>query len=138
MPEEVDRIGLADFLTDLRGELSEAHTRARGQALKLGVDEITVTLDLACTLSKAGEGSASVKAKFWVLEFGSAGVKGSVSSKHEQTQRVTVKLKPYIEEVTLDAHGKLVPTHRDLSVHGNIAHGEESPTIPQRPRNDAK
>ena len=32
-----DRIGLAEFLTDLRAELSEAQSRAAGDPLKLGL-----------------------------------------------------------------------------------------------------
>ena len=34
-----NRIGLADFLSDLRAELAEASARAEGESLKLGVDE---------------------------------------------------------------------------------------------------
>jgi hypothetical protein len=49
---EVDRIGLADFLTDLRAELSEAQSRAAGDSLKLGVEEISLTLEVAYTLTK--------------------------------------------------------------------------------------
>ena len=51
---EEDRIGLADFLTDLRAELSEAQSRAAGDSLKLGVEEISLTLEVAYTLAKGG------------------------------------------------------------------------------------
>ena len=70
---EVDRIGLADFLTDLRAELSEAQSRAAGDSLKLGVEEISLTLEVAYTLTKAGKTSAGVKAKFWVFASAEAG-----------------------------------------------------------------
>ena len=40
---EEDRIGLAEFLTDLRAELSKAQSRAAGDSLKLGVEEISAT-----------------------------------------------------------------------------------------------
>src|SRR2546430_9803672 len=62
---EQDRIGLAAFLTDLRAELSEAQTRAAGDSLKLGVEEISLTLEVAYTLTKGGEASTGVQAKFW-------------------------------------------------------------------------
>ena len=77
---EDDRIGLAEFLTDLRAELSQAQSRAAGDSLKLGVEEISLTLEVAYTLTKAGEASAGVQAKFWVFASAEAGVKGSLSS----------------------------------------------------------
>jgi hypothetical protein len=48
-----DRIGLAEFLTDLRKELSQAQSQAAGDSLKLGVEEISLTLEVAYTLTKA-------------------------------------------------------------------------------------
>jgi Trypsin-co-occurring domain 2 len=52
MGESEERIGLADFLTDLRAELGEAERRAVNDPLKLGVEEISLTLDVAYTLTK--------------------------------------------------------------------------------------
>ena len=76
MGELEDRIGLAEFLTDLRAELSEAQSRAADDSLKLGVEEISLTVEVAYTLTKAGEASAGVKAKFWVLASAEAGRQG--------------------------------------------------------------
>ena len=70
MGEIEDRIGLAEFLTDLRAELSEAQSRAAGDSLKLGVEEISLTLEVAYTLTKAGEASAGVQGEVLGLCFG--------------------------------------------------------------------
>ena len=55
-------IGLADFLSDLRGELTEASRRAEDGTLKLRVKEVTTTLDVAVSLEKRAEGSVRAKA----------------------------------------------------------------------------
>jgi len=56
-------LGLAAFLSDLREELAEASRRAEHQSLKLGVEEVTVELDVAVTLAKRGE--ATVRRTAW-------------------------------------------------------------------------
>jgi NTP-dependent ternary system trypsin peptidase co-occuring protein len=129
MPEE-DRIGLADFLTDLRAELSEAQSRAAGDSLKLGVEEISLTLEVAYTLTKAGEASAGVKAKFWVFASAEAGVKGSLSSERANTQQLTLTLKPRVEQVVIDQRGQKTTDTRGVDVEGRLAAGEEKPTLP--------
>ena len=53
---------------------------ATGDPLKLGVEEVTVDLDIAVTVAKKGEVSAKAKAKFWVF----ASVEGSVVRGHEK------------------------------------------------------
>lgn len=126
---EVDRIGLADFLTDLRAELSEAQSRAAGDSLKLGVEEISLTLEVAYTLVKAGEASAGVKAKFWVFAEAEAGFKGSLSSERARTQQLTLTLKPRVEQVVTDEQGQTVVT-RGLDIEGSFAAKEENPTLP--------
>ena len=123
-----DRIGLADFLTDLRAELSEAQSRASGDALRLGVEEITLSLDVAYTLTKGGEASAGVRAKFWVFASADARLKGTVSSEHAGTQQLT--LKPRVEEVVIDQEGKQTTITRAVDVTGGFAEGEERPAIP--------
>jgi hypothetical protein len=125
-----DRIGLAEFLTDLRAELSEAQSRARGDALKLGVDEITLSLDVAYTLTKGGEASAGVRAKFWVFASGEAGLKGTVSSERAGTQRLTLTLKPRVEDVVIDQEGNQTTIARGVDVTGSFAEGEEQPALP--------
>jgi hypothetical protein len=41
--------------------------------LELGVEEISLTVDVAYTLTRGGEVSAGVRAKFWVLASTEAG-----------------------------------------------------------------
>jgi hypothetical protein len=127
---EVDRIGLADFLTDLRAELSEAQSRAAGDSLKLGVEGISLTLEVAYTLTKAGEASAGVKAKFWVFAEAEAGVKGSLSSERVRTQQLTLTLKPRVEQVVINDEGHQTIVTQDLDVEGRFAAGEEQPVPP--------
>ena len=126
-----DQIGLAEFLTDLRAELGEAQSRAADDPLKLGVEEITLTLDVAYTLTKGGEGSAGVKARFWVLASAEAGVKASVSAERTRTQTLTLTLKPRVERVVIDAQGQQATLTRGVDVEGSFITGEEQPAIPR-------
>jgi hypothetical protein len=125
-----ERIGLADFLTDLRAELSEAQARAAKDPLKLAVEEISLTLDLAYTLTKEAEASAGVRAKFWVFASAEASVKGSVASERARTQTLTLTLKPRLEQVVTDAQGQQTITTREVDVKDGFARGEDQPVIP--------
>lgn len=125
-----DRIGLAEFLTDLRKELSQAQSQAAGDSLKLGVEEISLTLEVAYTLTKAGETSAGVKAKFWVFASAEAGVKGSLESERARTQQLTLTLKPRVEQVVIDQQGQQTTVTRGVDVEGTLASGEEQPVLP--------
>ncbi|MGW4759714.1 trypco2 family protein [Streptomyces chartreusis] len=58
------RIGLSDFLADLRTEPSEAQARAEDDELKLAVGEVNLSLDVTYTLSGDAEVAGKVKAKF--------------------------------------------------------------------------
>ena len=127
---EEDRIGLADFLTDLRAELSEAQSRAAGDPLKLGVEEISLTLEVAYTLTKRGEASAEVQAKFWVFASAKAGLKGNLSSERVGTQQLTLTLRPRVEQVVRDRQGQQTTVTRELEVEGGLAPGEEDPGLP--------
>ena len=125
-----DRIGLADYLTDLRAELHEAQSRSAQDSLKLGVEEITLTLEVAHTLSKDGEASARVRAKFWVLGSAEAGVKGSVASERAQTQQLTLTLKPRIEQVVIDEQGRQRTLGQGVDVDGSLVAAEQQPPVP--------
>ena len=104
-PEEFeDALGLADFLSDLRAELAEASKRAESDSLKLGVEEVTVSLDVAFTTAKKGEASTRAGAKFWVFASVEGGVKGERSSQRVSTQHLTLTLKPRTEDVIIDEH----------------------------------
>jgi hypothetical protein len=129
MGEFEGRIGLAEFLTDLRAELSDAQSRAAQDSLKLGVEEISLTLDVAYTLTRGGEVSADVRAKFWVLASADVGVKGSVSSERTRTQQLTLTLKPRVEQVVTDRQGRPETLARGVDVEGAFAAGEEQPPI---------
>jgi hypothetical protein len=123
-------LGLADFLSDLREELAQASERAEQESLKLGVEEVTVSLDVAVTLAKKGEASAKASAKFWVFASAEAGVKGELSSQRVTTQHLTLTLKPRTEEVIIDETGKARVIRRGVDVTGAIAAGEERPDLP--------
>jgi hypothetical protein len=120
-------IGLAEFLADLRTELSQAERRAAKDSLKLGVEEISLTLELAYTLTKAGEASAGVRAKFWVLASAGADVKGRMSSERVRTQQLTLTLKPRTEQSVIDQQGRQMSVTRGVDVEGRLVEGEERP-----------
>jgi Trypsin-co-occurring domain 2 len=130
MGESKDRIGLAEFLTDLRAELSEAQSRAAQDSLKLGVEEISLTLEVAYTLTKVGGASAGVRAKFWVLASAETNVSGNVSSERTRTQQLTLKLKPRVEQIIVDAQGQHATLELGVDVKGPLAADEEQPHVP--------
>jgi hypothetical protein len=123
-------LGLADFLYDLRAELAEASKRAEGDSMKLGVEEVTVSLDVAVTIASKGEASAKARAKFWVFAMVEGGVRGERSSQHMTTQHLTLTLKPRTEEVIIDEHGTARVIRRGVDVTGAIGAGEERPDLP--------
>jgi hypothetical protein len=123
-------LGLADFLSDLRAELAEASNRAEHESLKLGVEEVTVSLDVAVTIAKKGEASAKASAKFWVFASVEGGVKGERSSQQVTTQHLTLTLKPRTEEVIIDETGKARVLRRGVDVTGAIEGREEDPELP--------
>jgi hypothetical protein len=130
-PEEFEgALGLADFLSDLRAELAEASKRAEGDSLKLGVEEVTVSLDVAVTIAKKAGASAKASAKFWVFASAEGSVQGELSSQRVSTQHLTLTLKPRIEEVVIDQHGKAHPIGRVVDVTGPIEEREERPELP--------
>ncbi|WP_328524034.1 trypco2 family protein [Kribbella sp. NBC_00359] len=129
-------LGLADFLTALRGELAEAHRRAEGDSLRLGVGQMELTLEVAYTLERSGGADAKVKAKFWVLEFGEAGLSGSIRSEHVRTQHLKLLLTPRLEGTVVDAEGVATTKIRVLDVHGQVDQQEEQPELPEPPRTE--
>jgi Trypsin-co-occurring domain 2 len=123
-------LGLADFLFDLRAELAKASKQAEHDSLRLGVEEVTVSLDVAVTIAKKGEASAKATAKFWVFASAEGGVKGERSSQRAATQHLTLTLKPRTEEVIIDETGQARVIRRDLDVAGAFETGEENPELP--------
>lgn len=131
-PDDADRVGLADYLTELAAELEEAAQRAEGSSLRLGVEEVTVTLEVAVTKARKGAGSGKVSAKFWVLN-AEAGGAGERLSQQVGAQQVTLTLKPRVETVTVDQQGNTTVTTRGLDVSGALTSSEESPELPPLP-----
>jgi len=125
-----DRIGLAEFLTDLRAELSEAQSRAAKDSLKLAVEEITLTLDVAYTLTRDAKVSGKVQAKFWVFASAEAGAEGGLSSERARTQQLTLTLKPRLEQFVIDDQGQQTTITRGVDVESDFVPGEERPAIP--------
>jgi hypothetical protein len=119
-------IGLADFLAALRDELHRAADEARTDWLKLGVDELTLTLDVAYEQARSAKGSVKASAKFWVWLSAEAAAEATASGKTTRTHTLTLRLKPRIE--VLDASGQ--PVSYGLDVSGALAAGEQSPTLP--------
>ena len=127
-------LGLVEFLGDLRAELQEAHSRAlatsppgTANALRLTVDEITVTLEVAHVRTLTGEVSGKVTGKFWVFGSAEAGVKGGVERGHTGTQTLTLTLKPQLETVTTDVRGVVSTARTGLEVTGEVEAGEHQP-----------
>ncbi len=120
-----DGLGLAQFLADLRSELGRAQADAAGEALKLGVDKVEVTLEVATTLERTAGADARVKARFWVFTEAEAGIEGSLTSGRTRTQTLTLTLTPRVEETTTDPDGTTRTVRRGLDVHGPLEAGEE-------------
>lgn len=129
-----DGLGLAEFLADLRAEIARAEVDASGESLKLGVDQIEVSLEITSTLERSGEADGRVKAKFWVLASAEGGVKGSVTSGRNRTQQLKLTLTPRVEETIADASGRTRVTSRGVDVDGELEAGEENPVLPRFPR----
>jgi hypothetical protein len=128
--EPAGALGLADFLSELRAELAVAQKRAEGSSLRLGVDEVTVELDVVMTTSRSGEGSGKLSAKFWVLN-AEVGGKAGGSSQRVSTQHLTLTLKPRRDQVTYDAQGRVQQVvSRGVDVAALVEEGEEFPPGP--------
>src|SRR4051812_21300076 len=91
-------LGLVEFLADLRQDLARAQAAAQGEAagagaegvLWLGVEEVTVSLEVAHERTLSGEASGKVGAKFWVFASAEGAVKAGGQSKRSGTQTLTL------------------------------------------------
>jgi hypothetical protein len=126
-------LGLADFLSDLRAELDEAERRAQGQTLRLGLEEVTLSLDVGVTVTTTGETSAKASAKFWVFASAEGSVKGVRASERLTTQHLTLTLKPYIEEIIRDENGHETVVKRTPNVSGQGVRDENLPALDNAP-----
>jgi hypothetical protein len=123
-------LGLADFLTDLRSELAEAAQRAESDPLRLELDEVQVSLDVAVTLGRKSEGSAKAGAKFWVIASAEAGVRGERSVQRATTHHLTLTLKPRLEQVVIGEDGRPAVIRTQVDVAGAVEADEEGPDRP--------
>ncbi|WP_329000257.1 hypothetical protein OHA18_38215 [Kribbella sp. NBC_00709] len=131
MPEE-QGLGLVEFLGDLRAELQQAQERAltdsppgTANALRLAVDEITVTLEVAHERTLSGEVSGKITGKFWVFGSAEAGASAGVQRARSGTQTLTLTLKPRVETVVVDEYGVAKSTQSGLDVDSQVGHEEQ-------------
>lgn len=120
-------LGLADFISALREELAVAQRRAGDSSdpLRMAVGPVELELDVAYTTERSGEASAGVRAKFWVLEFGEAGVKGTVSSQHARTQHLKVTLTPRLQWDEVDQQGHTTTRTAPVDVESGMGASED-------------
>jgi hypothetical protein len=130
MAEVEGAIRLSDFIADLRHELELAQQDAAGKALKLGVDQITMTLDVGFSKTASGEVSAKGSGRFLVFLSAEAAVKAAASGEWSRSHSVTLTLKPHFEETVVLPGGQEAKVTRSLDVGGELAPGEENPSPP--------
>jgi hypothetical protein len=125
-------LGLVEFLADLRGDLEAARAQAikAGGELRLGVEEVRITLEVAHERTTSGEVGGKVAGKFWVFGSAEASGKGGLEATRSGTQTLTLTMKPRVEATTVDEHGQAKTTHVGLDVHGAVGAGEQHPPPP--------
>lgn len=79
-------VELAEVVSQLRAELTDAMTAGQGAPLRFGLGP--VELELTVTVTK--EAQAQSKVRFWVVEAGADGKLGSSS-----TQKIKLTLEPF-------------------------------------------
>lgn len=128
-------LGLADFLADLRAELNRARDQAvaDGSGLRLGVDQVELSLDVGYTLEKSGGTEVKAAAKFWVFASAEAGASASVGSHRVRTQHLKLLLTPRVETMTVDESGCPVTERRGLDVDGELESSEGHVPMPVPP-----
>ena len=100
MSEKSDtRLGLSEFLVELVAELSKARSQMEKDNLNYGVDDVTLELDIAYTLTQSADTSTKVKPEFWVLRRGSRDAEDGLPSAQWNMQRLILRLTPRLEVV---------------------------------------
>jgi hypothetical protein len=125
-------LGLVEFLADLRSDLEAARDAAAAQGgdLRLGVEEVTVTLEVAHERTTSGELGGKVTGKFWVFGSAEAAGKAGREARRSGTQTLTLTLKPRVETTTVDEQGRTTTVQAGLDVHGRVGAGEQQPPPP--------
>lgn len=85
----MSQLGLAEFLTELQAELSQARLETERPDLKFSMDRVTVEVDVSYTRTK--DSSASAKPQFWVIESAAHAADDEAGSVHRHTPRVSVQ-----------------------------------------------
>jgi hypothetical protein len=120
-------LGLVEFLADLRADLEVARVAAlaQGDGLKLGVEEVTVTLEVAHERTTSGETGGNLTGKFWVFGSAEASAKAGREARRSGTQTLTLTLKPRVETTAVDEQGSATTVQAGLDVHGEVGAGEQ-------------
>lgn len=82
-------IALAAVVRALRSELEEAMAAGEGERLRFEAQDLEVELQVGVTRCDEAKGGV----RFWVLELG-----GGASRSSESVQKVTLKLRPVVDE----------------------------------------
>ena len=131
---DANGLGLVEFLADLRSELEEAQKRTPPASsegvLRLGVDEVTVTLEVAHVATTSGEVAGKVTGKFWVFGSAEASAKGGHERQRSGTQTLTLTLKPRMETTMVDEGGQVHTTDTGVDVSDAVKVGEQQAARP--------
>jgi hypothetical protein len=90
------RLRLSEFLGELEAELGKARSQTEKDNLTYHMDEVTLELDIACTLTKSAESPTKVKPEFWVLGCGSRNAEEGLPSQCN-VQRLILRLTPRLK-----------------------------------------
>ncbi len=83
----VQKIGLADAIQNLRGEIEDAIAKGKNQKLKFGLDTIEMEFAVQTTVTAATKGKAKVS--FWVVD-AELGADGGVSNANTHRVKLTL------------------------------------------------
>jgi hypothetical protein len=130
-------LGLVEFLADLRQDLALAQEQAATRALAataagreslwLGLEEVTVSLEVTHERKLSGSTSGKIGGKFWVFASAEASVTAGGESKRSGTQTLTLTLKPRVEMTVTDAQGRSVTSSHGVDVEGLLGADEQLP-----------
>jgi len=84
---KVNKIELAEMLTELRAQLLEARAKGAEQALRFEIADVEIEVQIATTKSAEGQGGV----KFWVYN-----AEAGVAASEGTTQRLKLKLRPTV------------------------------------------
>ncbi|WP_410790998.1 trypco2 family protein [Kribbella sp. C-35] len=132
MASDSEPLGLVDFLADLHADLEAAQKAAlqRGGEVRLGVEEVTITLDVVHERTTSGEMGGKVTGRFWVFGSAEASGSGAHSATRSGTQSLTMTLRPRVSTTTIDDQGRRSVTHTGLDVSGAVGDDEQQPPPP--------